>query len=69
MMLRKQNVRALDLLAREHGTGCLHRMDLASLLQVFWIKQKAKEIIEEDPCKNMTPGSPAWLACKEAQRK
>ena len=44
-------------------------MDLASLLQVFWIKQKAKEIIEEDPCKDMPPGSPAWLACKEAQRK
>ena len=23
---------------------------------------------DQDPCANMTPGSPAWLACKESQQ-
>ena len=39
-------------------------MDLALLI----IAAKAFLEKDKDPCANMTPGSPAWLACKESQR-
>jgi hypothetical protein len=43
-------------------------MNLGALLALLWLREKVKEAEKEDPCANMTPGSPAWLSCKEANR-
>ena len=51
-------------------------MDLVTLLQVLWLREKVKETPvstaedrkeiakpDQHPCANMTPGSPAYLSC------
>jgi len=42
-------------------------VNLGALLALLWLREKVKEE-DKDPCRSMTPGSPAWLACKEANR-